>query len=459
MREVVNMLKRKAWDRLVEWKNSPSKKALCIIGARQIGKTTLVRRFGQEYYENFVELNFISDKRAAEIFEGDLSADTVITNLTAYLRKPMEPGKTLVLLDEIQECPNARTAIKFLVEDGRFDYIETGSLLGVRLRRVKSYPVGYEEIYNMYPMDFEEYITANGVRRETIDHLRRCYEDNLPVSPSVHDTMLKLFYSYIVVGGMPEAVSCYVNTHDIGQVIRRQREITELYRLDISQYAEGNDKIKITAIYDSIPSQLNDKNRRFILTNVDKNGRQLRYENSFEWISDAGVALPCYNVTEPQLPLSLNSKHSLFKLFMGDTGLLCASCMENIQFDILQGNVEINLGSILENVIAQELKSKGFELYYYDSKKYGEVDFVVKNGMNAELIEVKSGNDYKKHNALDRIRSVEGWHFGSSTVFCKGNLQSGDVRYLPWYMIMFYRQNDAVREMKYEIDLSGLDRG
>ena len=167
------MLKRKAWDRLVEWKNNPSKKALCIIGARQIGKTTLVRRFGQEYYENFVELNFISDKRAAEIFEGDLSADTVITNLTAYLRKPMEPGKTLVLLDEIQECPNARTAIKFLVEDGRFDYIETGSLLGVRLKRVKSYPVGYEEIYNMYPMDFEEYITANGVCRETIDHLRR----------------------------------------------------------------------------------------------------------------------------------------------------------------------------------------------------------------------------------------------------------------------------------------------
>lgn len=452
------MLRRKAWNKLVQWKNSADKKALCIIGARQIGKTTLVRQFGKEYYENFVELNFISDKRAAEIFDGDLSAETIITNLTAYVQKPMEPGRTLVLFDEIQECPNARTAIKFLVEDGRFDYIETGSMLGVRLKQVKSYPVGFEEIYHMYPMDFEEYIIANGVQQKTIDYLHRCFDENTSVSESVHNTMLKLFYSYIVVGGMPAVVSTYVETHDIGKVVEMQREIIELYRLDISQYAAGNDKIKIAAIYDSIPSQLNDKNRRFILAKIDENGRQLRYENSFEWIADAGVALPCYNVTEPQLPLSLNSKHSLFKLFMGDTGLLCAACMENIQFDILKGNVEINLGSILENVMAQELKCKGFELYYYDSKKYGELDFVVQNGMNAELIEVKSGNDYKKHNALDRIRSVDEWDFGKSVVFCKGNVQIDDVIYLPWYMIMFYKRDEPDRDMTFEIDLSDLDK-
>lgn len=451
------MLRRKAWNKLVQWKKSADKKALCIIGARQIGKTTLVRQFGEEYYENFVELNFISDKRAAEIFDGDLSAETIITNLTAYIQKPMETGKTLVLFDEIQECPNARTAIKFLVEDGRFDYIETGSMLGVRLKQVKSYPVGFEEIYHMYPMDFEEYIIANGVQQKTIDYLHRSFDEKTPVSDSVHNTMLKLFYSYIVVGGMPAVVSTYVETHDIGKVVAKQREITELYRLDISQYAAGNDKIKITAIYDSIPSQLNDKNRRFILTKIDENGRQLRYENSFEWIADAGVALPCYNVTEPQLPLSLNSKHSLFKLFMGDTGLLCASCMENIQFDILKGNLEINLGSILENVMAQELKCKGFELYYYDSKKYGEIDFVVQNGMNADLIEIKSGNDYKKHNALDRIRCVDEWDFGKSVVFCKGNVELDDVIYLPWYMIMFYKGDETVRDLTFEIDLSGLD--
>lgn len=228
------MLRRKAWDKLVQWKNSADKKALCIIGARQIGKTTLVRQFGEEYYDNFVELNFISDKRAAEIFDGDLSADTIITNLTAYVQKPMEPGRTLVLFDEIQECHNARTAIKFLVEDGRFDYIETGSMLRVRLKQVKSYPVGFEEIYHMYPMDFEEYIIANGVQQKTIDYLHRCFDEKTPVSEPVHNTMLKLFYSYIVVGGMPAVVSTYAETHDIGKVVAKQREITELYRLDIS---------------------------------------------------------------------------------------------------------------------------------------------------------------------------------------------------------------------------------
>ena len=454
--EVYRMLKRKAWDKLVQWKNNKDKKALCIIGARQIGKTTLVKQFGKEYYDNFVEINFISDKRAAEIFEGDLSADSIITNLTAYVQKPMVPGKTLVLLDEIQECPNARTAIKFLVEDGRFDYIETGSLLGVRLKQVKSYPVGYEEIYYMYPMDFQEYISANGVQQKTIDYLKECYDEAKPVSESVHNTMLKLFYSYIVVGGMPDVVNTYVETHDIGLVVEKQREIMELYRLDIAQYAQGNDKIKITAIYDSIPSQLNDKNRRFILTKIDENGRQNRYENSFEWISDAGVALPCYNVTEPKLPLALNEKHNLFKLFMGDTGLLCAACMENIQFDILQGNLEINLGSVLENIMAQELKCKGFNLNYFDSKKYGEIDFVVKNGMQVDLLEIKSGNDYKKHNALDKIRSVSEWEFRKSYVFCKGNIENEDVLYMPWYMIMFYSSDKSHRNMKYEIDLSGL---
>jgi len=450
------MLKRKAWQKLIEWKENKDKKALCIIGARQIGKTTLVREFAKENYKNFIELNFISDKRAAEIFDGDLSADTVITNITAYVQKSMEPGKTLVLFDEIQECPNARTAIKFLVEDGRFDYIETGSLLGVRFKQIRSYPVGFEEIYYMYPMDFEEYITANGVPENIIDHLRECCEKNVPVSESIHNTMLKLFFSYIVTGGMPDVVRTYTETHDIGKVIAVQREILELYRLDIAKYAYGNDKMKIKSIFDSIPSQLNDKNRRFILTKIDENGRQLRYENSFEWISDAGVALPCYNVSEPQLPLSLNSKHSLFKLFMGDTGLLCAACMENIQFDILKGNVEINLGSILENVMAQELKSKDFELYYYDSKKHGEIDFVVQNGMHADLIEIKSGNDYKRHHALNKIRSVDGWKFGQSTVFCRGNIETDEVRYLPWYMIMFYRNKEKKQDMKYEIDLSSL---
>ena len=451
------MLYRKAYDKLLEWKKQSKRKALCIMGARQIGKTTVIRQFGQDQYECFVEINFITDPDAAKIFAGNLDADTIITNLTAYTRKAMIPGKTLVLLDEIQACPDARTAIKFLVEDGRFDYIESGSLLGVKYKEVRSYPVGFEELYQMYPMDLEEYLWANGVQKTTIRYLKDCYENHAPVTGAIHQTMCKLFYSYIVVGGMPDVVQTYVNTHDIAQVIARQTEILELYRLDIAQYAQGNDKIKIRAIFDSIPSQLNDKKRRFILSALDPNGRQLRYADSFNWLADAGVALPCYNVEEPQPPLTLSEKRNLFKLFMGDTGLLCAACMENVQFGILNGDLQINMGSILENMIAQQLRSNGFHLNYYDGKKTGEIDFVVQNGMGVDLVEVKSGNDFKVHSAMNRIRKVEGWNFGRASVFCKGNVETdGGVQYYPWYMIMFMTAYQAPKEMKYEIDLSAL---
>ena len=451
------MLYRKAYDRLLEWKSQPKKKALCIMGARQIGKTTVIRQFGKDNYECFVEINFITNTDAAKIFEGNLDANTIITNLTAYTRKPMVPGKTLVLLDEIQACPEARTAIKFLVEDGRFDYIESGSLLGVKYKEVRSYPVGFEELYQMYPMDLEEYLWANGVQKSTIQYLKNCYENGTPVTDAIHQTMNKLFYSYIVVGGMPDVVQTYVDTHDIARVITRQNEILELYRLDIAQYAQDNEKIKVRAIFDSIPSQLNDKKRRFILTALDPNGRQLRYVDSFNWLADAGVALPCYNVVEPQTPLRLNEKHNLFKLFMGDTGLLCAACMENVQFGILNGDLQINMGSILENMMAQQLKANGFHLNYFDSKKSGEIDFVIQNGLGIELLEIKSGNDFKKHSALDRVRRIEGWKFNRSMVFCKGNIEiEDDVQYYPWYMIMFATAYQIPKEMKYEIDLSAL---
>ncbi|MGM9947847.1 ATP-binding protein [Floccifex sp.] len=453
------MLKRKAYDKLIEWKKQDNKKALCIIGARQVGKTTLVREFAKEYYENFIEINFYEEPNAVKIFSGNLDVQTIITNLTAYTRKPMEPHKTLVLFDEIQKYPNIRTAMKFLVADGRFDYIESGSLLGVNFKEVVSFPVGFEEMYRMYPMDFEEFLWANGVQQSTIDYLKRAYDTLTPVSDSVHDTMKKLFYTYMVVGGMPEAVQIYVNSHDIAKVIHFQKEIITQYSHDISQYVESNsNKQRIKAIYDAIPSQLNDKKRRFYVNSLDKNAKLNRYENSFKWLSDAGVALPCYNVTAPQPPLKLNEKHSLFKLFMADIGLLCAACMENIQFDILNGNLEINMGSILENVMAQELQSKGFEIYYYDSSKLGEVDFVIQNGIEIELLEIKSGKDYKKHKALDHILSVSEWKFKKATVFCKDNVQLEDnITYMPWYMIMFVKPYEQPDKMIYEIDLSGLN--
>ena len=451
------MLRRKAYQELLKWKNESKGKALCIIGARQIGKTTLIREFGAREYEHFAEINFVTDKNASRIFEGKLVADEIITNITAYLHKSLEPGKTLILFDEVQECPQVRAAIKFLVEDGRFDYIESGSLLGVRYKEISSYPVGFEQILPMYPLDFEEYMWANGIQQSTFDYLKECYDTASRVSDTVHETLSKLFYSYLVVGGMPENVQIYVDTHDIAKVVMNQRSILDLYRLDIAKYASQNEKVKIKAIFDSIPSQLNEKNRRFKLTSIHPDARMLRYEDCFNWLTDAGVALACYNVTEPQSPLHLSEKRNLFKLYMNDVGLLCAACMENIQFDLLMGNVEINMGSILENAFAQNLRAGGFDLNYYDSKKIGELDFVIQKGLSVELVEIKSGNDYKKHKAMDHALQVENWKFKRAVVFSKENIEQEDgILYLPWYMVIFSRQEKEPEQMIYEIDLSGL---
>ena len=451
------MLKRKAYDELLKWKKKSERKALCITGARQIGKTTLIREFGKNEYENFAEINFVRDENAKDIFKGDFTSESIITNLTAYLRTPLEKGKTLILFDEVQECPDVRSAIKFLVEDGRFDYIESGSLLGIKYKDIKSYPVGFEQVLQMYPLDFEEYMWANGVQDKTITYLKECYEKKEKVSAVIHNTLCKLFYSYLVVGGMPETVQIYVDTHDISKVILNQNSILGLYRLDIAKYATGNDKAKIRAVFDSIPSQLNDKNRRFKINSISPSARMLRYEESFNWLADAGVALPCYNVVTPQPPLQLNEKRNLFKLYANDVGLLCASCMENIQFELLMGNVEVNMGSILENAFAQNLKSNGFELHYFDSKKIGELDFVLQKGAGIGLVEIKSGNDFKKHPAMRHALEVKQWKFGESMVFSKSNVEiDGEITYLPWYMIIFFNNKVELNELIYTVDLSGL---
>lgn len=256
---------------------------------------------------------------------------------------------------------------------------------------------------------------------------------------------------------MPETVQIYIDTHDISKVILNQNSILDLYKLDIAKYAVGNDKSKIRSIFDSIPSQLNDKNRRFKVNSISPSARLLRYEDSFNWLADAGVALPCYNVAEPQPPLQLNEKRNLFKLYTNDVGLLCASCMENIQFELLNGNVEVNMGSILENAIAQNLKANGFKLHYFDSKKIGELDFVLQKGLSVNLVEVKSGNDFKKHPALRHALEVEQWKFDEITVFSKSNVEEdGRITYLPWYMVIFFVNKPVNKELIHRLDLSGL---
>lgn len=451
------MLQRKIINELEKWSKEPKKRALCIIGARQIGKTTAVRTFAQEHYTCFVEINFIEDKNAEKIFAGALDANTIITNLTAYSNKTLIPGETLILLDEVQECPNVRTAIKFLVEDGRFDYVETGSLLGVKYKDVKSYPVGYEEIHRMYPLDFEEFLWANGVQQDTINYVQNCCEKLQSLTELIHNTMLRLFQTYIVVGGMPAVVQDYVDNHDIGRVINLQQNILAAYRLDIAKYTIGGDRLKVKNIFDSLGAQLDSKNRRFMLSKIAEKGRLSVYENSFAWLTEAGVALPCYNVAAPVAPLTLNVKHSLFKLYMGDTGLLCASSLDNVQFAVLNGDLAINMGSILENVMAQQLQSQGIKLYYFANKKYGEIDFIMQQGSKIVPLEIKSGNDYTKHKALDHIMAVEAWEIKKALVFCKSNIEQREgITYLPWYGVMFLKGNFFPEQLHYEVDISKL---
>ena len=450
------MLTREFEEKLLSWKNNPHKKAFCIFGARQIGKTTTVREFAKKHYEHFCEINFFETPKAKEIFDGDLDADTIIMGISAITKLKLEPKKTLIFLDEIQKCPNARCAIKFLVEDGRFDYIESGSLLGGNVEDIPSLPVGFEEEHNMYPMSFKEFAAANGIQKETFDYLEDCFKNLKPVSDVIHTTMKKLFYAYLVVGGMPEAVQVFLDTHDIARVIEYQNSILSKYRQDISQYAPQSDKVKIKAIYDSIPSQLAQKNRRFMVNSVDKNARLLRYQDSFNWLVDAGVALPCYNTSAPIMPLALNEKRSLFKLFSNDVGLLCAASMSDIQFDLLQGDVSVNLGSVLENAIAQELQCNGFELRYYDSNKIGEIDFVIKIGNQVVAVEAKSGNDYTEHVALKNVLNVADWNIEKAFVLCKGNVQKKEkITYLPWYMMMFIKQY-KIDKMIYNIEVNNI---
>lgn len=435
---------RKAELILKKWKTSTKKRALLVTGARQIGKTYIIREFGKSNYDHFAEINFITTPSAAEIFSGDLNADTIIMNLTAFLGIPLERGKTLIFLDEIQECPNARTAIKFLVDDNRFDYIESGSLLGVNYKSVPSYPVGYEEVFQMYPMDFEEFCVANGLQKDVLEYLQDCYAAKKAVSASVHKTLLDLFKYYVIVGGMPAVVQSFIDAHDIGHVIELQKDIILQYRQDISQYASWAQRTKITHIFDQIPSQLDEKNRRFKIASIDKRARLREYDDAFVWLQDAGVALPCYNLNAPVAPLRINEQSRLFKLFLNDSGLLAAMSLENIQFDILQGNMSINMGSILENVFATQLKANGFSLRYVNKDKIGEVDFVVQQGSEIVPIEIKSGKDYMKHSALDNLLNVSEWKLNQAVVFCKDNVaQREKITYLPWYMVMFLKQQSS----------------
>ena len=449
------MLERRIKQEIRDFLDSDRKEALMVTGARQVGKTYIIRECAKEIYKNIVEINFVENQQAVKLFENITGSKDILLRLSALTDVPMIPGETLVFFDEVQECPEIVTAIKFLVEDGQYRYILSGSLLGVELKDIRSVPVGYLSILEMYPLDFREFCEANRVSQTVMDKLKECFEKKQPVDELIHEKMMELFRLYLIVGGMPAVVDAYIRTNNLKEVLRIQQGIVQLYYKDIAKYDKDN-KLYLDEIFSLIPSELNHKNKRFIMKDLNENFRFSRYENSFIWLKEAGVALPVYCVQEPEIPLLLSKSTNLFKLFLSDVGLLASMYVDGLQLKILNREKDINFGAIYENAAVQELKAHGFELYYFNSKKQGELDFVIEYKGNVLPLEIKSGKAYTRHNALDNVLKDERYAIPQALVFCNENISTVDkIVYLPIYMIGFL-ENEKIDEYIYSIDLSAL---
>ena len=431
------MLVRKIGREIEHWIDN-SQKALIIYGARQVGKTYIVRSVLEERGADYVEFNLIRDKSALDILRGFTSVDDLILKLSLLSEKPLTPYKTFIFFDEIQEYPEIVTTIKFLVEDGRFRYILSGSLLGVEIKNIKSAPVGYLQSLTMYPLDFEEFLQLFRVDKKIMDGLKDCYTKRQPVDEVIHKRFNEIFNLYLIIGGMPAAVDVYQRTNNIDDVITEHNSIIEQYKQDFTKYEAQHKRLFLTRIYDIIPAELNEKNKRINVSDVEKGARYDRIKDDFIWLTAAGVAIATYNVTEPVLPLSLNEKASLFKLFLSDVGLLTTMYGKATKLKIVNGAAGINKGGIFENVVAQELTAHGYASYYYVSKKFGELDFVLEHDGHVLPIEVKSGKDYTRHCALDNVLNVEEYGIPKAFVFSSANVSAdGKVVYYPVYMAMF----------------------
>ena len=447
------MLKRKMEDKIRHFFETQNK-ALLITGARQTGKTFVIRQYAKTAGKNLVELNFLENENARKLFEGAANSRDILLRISALTDVPLEKGKTIIFFDEVQECPEIVTAVKFLVEEGSYRYLLSGSLLGVELKDIRSIPVGYMDVFEMYPLDFEEFCRANGVSEHILTVLRQCYEEKTPVDGLVHEKMMELFRLYLIVGGMPEAVNTFLKTNNLKLVEEIQKGIVRLYKKDIAKYDQEH-KLYLEEIFTLIPSELNQKNKRFILKNLNENFKFSRYENSFIWLKEAGVALPVYCASEPALPLLLSRATNLFKLFASDVGLLASMYMDGLQLRILNREVDINFGSVYENVIAQELRTHGFDLYYYNSKKMGELDFLVEYKEKVLPLEVKSGKGYTRHAALSNVLAAENYDIPQGLVLCNENVSTTDkITYYPIYMIMFLEKEAAKEDMIYTPDFS-----
>ena len=439
------MLYRKITSYIEDYLASGTDKILILEGARQIGKSFSVREVGQRLYQNFIEINFVEDDEGRQLFKN------VHTKEDFYLTLSMVAGNrlsnredTLVFLDEIQHYPQYLTMLKFLREDGRYRYIASGSLLGVTLQDTTSIPVGSILRKEMFQLDFEEFLIANGFGTEAIAMLRQSYEARQSLTEEYHNHVMDLFRRYLLVGGMPDAVNTYLDTHNIVRVREVQDGIRSLYADDASKYEkERSKKLLIRRIYEMIPSQMENKKKRVVAHDIrGKEGdRFAQYQEEFEYLISSGIALAVHAISNPHFPLSESLQKNLLKLYMNDVGLLTGLLYHNNIRPVLDDECSVNLGSVYESVVAQELRAHGHKLFYYDNRKHGEVDYLIDDHtlMTAHPLEVKSGKDYKVHSALNNLLANSDYNILAGTVISNERKvwQEGKVTYMPVYFVMF----------------------
>ena len=432
------MLKRKIEQTLLEWKNTANRKPLIVKGCRQCGKTFSVLDFAHKNYKNVVYLNFFENPDYASVFAGSLEVDNIVMMLTALLGSTavFEAGETVLVLDEIQDCPEARTALKFFRIDGRYDVIGTGSLLGVKGygKEPKSIPVGSETVVDMYPLDFEEFLWANGITDGIIHMLKKNMDTESPVPEALHNRMRQLLLQYTVVGGMPDAVQTFVDTKRMDEVLQIQRDIIRSYEDDMVKYAERKDKSKIKECFQSIPKQLSKENKKFQYSVVKKGSTASRYAGSLQWIEDAGIISRCYNLSITELPLDGNAKKDCFKVYMCDCGLFVSMLEDGTQYDILQGNLYGYKGAIFENLIADIFNKMGRKLYYFHKDSGLEVDFLIRYHGECVPVEVKAHTGNTK-STKTILRHPEKYHVHQAIKLGDYNLgRNGQILTLPLYM-------------------------
>jgi len=439
------MLKRKIEEQFAKWKNSANRKPLIVRGVRQCGKTFSVTAFAKSNYENVVYINFVKHEALKLAFKGTKDVDTILMNISAAMRGvKFVPGKTCIILDEIQDCKDARTALKFFKIDGRFDIIATGSLLGVKgygdekknknEEKIASVPVGYEKIIDMYPLDFEEFLWASGISDAIIAEIKKHFIDETPVPEGLHVPINDLFRKYAVVGGMPEAVNTFFETNNISDVYEVQKNIVEEYKDDMVKYAADEDKPRIRECFESIPRQLAKDNKKFQYSVVKKGGRSSEYISCLQWIEDAGIIKRCYNTHITELPLDGNAINDYFKVYMGDMGLFVSMLEYGTQADILRGNLLGYKGAIFENLFADIFTKMGRQLYFFHKDSGLEIDFLMRYRGKCTLVEVKSTTGNAK-STKTILKNHDVYHVDSAIKLGDYNVgRSGNLLTIPFYM-------------------------